>query len=111
MSVAPLPPHECWAGAGCEPAALESTGRNSSAWLCPACISPLWAVQTRRDAGLTLLPLTCSAICSLPSPIPYEELVCLIDEASEKNLSVSILTQVRGQRSRGPHSWVSALVS
>uniref|UniRef100_A0A8C0VGB6 Phosphorylase b kinase regulatory subunit n=1 Tax=Cyanistes caeruleus TaxID=156563 RepID=A0A8C0VGB6_CYACU len=26
-------------------------------------------------------------------PIPYEELVCLIDEASEKNLSVSILTQ------------------
>ncbi|KAM9600771.1 phosphorylase b kinase regulatory subunit alpha, skeletal muscle isoform 2-T2 [Morphnus guianensis] len=30
---------------------------------------------------------------TISAPIPYEELVCLIDEASEKNLSVSILTQ------------------
>uniref|UniRef100_A0A8C9NTT3 Phosphorylase b kinase regulatory subunit n=1 Tax=Serinus canaria TaxID=9135 RepID=A0A8C9NTT3_SERCA len=30
---------------------------------------------------------------TISTPIPYEELVCLIDEASEKNLSVSILTQ------------------
>uniref|UniRef100_A0A8C8SWE8 Phosphorylase b kinase regulatory subunit n=1 Tax=Pelusios castaneus TaxID=367368 RepID=A0A8C8SWE8_9SAUR len=29
----------------------------------------------------------------LPSPVPYEELTRLIDEASEKNMSVSILTQ------------------
>ncbi|NWU58573.1 KPB1 kinase, partial [Dromas ardeola] len=32
---------------------------------------------------------------TISAPIPYEELVRLIDEASEKNLSVSILTQVR----------------
>uniref|UniRef100_A0A8C5U3P3 Phosphorylase b kinase regulatory subunit n=1 Tax=Malurus cyaneus samueli TaxID=2593467 RepID=A0A8C5U3P3_9PASS len=30
---------------------------------------------------------------TISTPIPYEELVLLIDEASEKNLSVSILTQ------------------
>lgn len=39
--------------------------------------------------------VTCSFL--LPSPLPYEELTCLIDEASEKNLSVSILTQVRAR--------------
>ncbi|KFQ17709.1 Phosphorylase b kinase regulatory subunit alpha, skeletal muscle isoform, partial [Merops nubicus] len=30
---------------------------------------------------------------TISAPLPYEQLVCLIDEASEKNLSVSILTQ------------------
>lgn len=64
-----------------------------------------------QDIPLALLPLTCSCIHSLSSPIPYEELVRLIDEASEKNLSVSILTQVRGQDHKEFHSWVSALVS
>lgn len=37
-------------------------------------------------------PLT-PALCPC-SPLPYEELTRLIDEASEKNMTVSILTQV-----------------
>ncbi|KAI6078414.1 Phosphorylase b kinase regulatory subunit alpha, skeletal muscle isoform [Aix galericulata] len=41
---------------------------------------------------------------TISAPIPYEELVHLIDEASEKNLSVSILTQVKGWGQRGT-SW------
>lgn len=53
------------------------------------------------DTGLSLT----SSCHSLPSPIPYEELVHLIDEASEKNLSVSILTQVKGWGQRGT-SWL-----
>lgn len=53
--------------------------------------------------------------CVLPtppfllSPIPYEELVRLIDEASEKNLSVSILTQVRGYTTAGNELWQAAV--
>lgn len=60
-----------------------------------------WGCTGWGYAGFALLPLTCSAVCPHPSPIPYEELVHLIDEASEKNLSVSILTQVRGWGVRG----------
>lgn len=46
---------------------------------------------------------------SLLSPIPYEELVRLIDEASEKNLSVSILTQVREYTTGGYELWQGAV--
>lgn len=53
--------------------------------------------------------ISCLLHHSLLSPIPYEELVRLIDEASEKNLSVSILTQVRGHPTGGYELWRGAV--
>lgn len=77
MSVVPLSSHVFQAGNGCK----------------RACISSLDHEGCRAVSYLLHH--------SLLSPIPYEELVRLIDEASEKNLSVSILTQVRGYTTAG----------
>lgn len=61
-------------------------------------LSPLGSADQK---GRRVRSAASHLLCSLHSPIPYEELVRLIDEASEKNLSVSILTQVMGQGNRG----------